>query len=350
MKVVISGILLNAEHEHRALMALVRLAEDLGFEYFWYADERFYRETYIGLAACALSTSRIKLGPAVTDPYTRHPALTAAAMASLDELSGGRAVLGYGAGLSGFHNLGLKLDRPALAIREGVHVIRQLWRGEKVTYEGQLISIWDASMKFPTRPDLPVYVAANSPYTLRLAGEVGQGVIIPHCASPHILIPKLAGVRKGAQKAVRLSGPEVVARLDVSVPHDRDAALFQAKVRLGRFLWAQYPNIEYLRGHNLEMPEELDRRLRDAGPFQRTHDLSAFVRFADAIPDAFVYPIALAGTPSEVAAQAQVVLDVGAEHLMVYPLVPKGETLENVIRLYANEVVPRLKHPQNKSD
>lgn len=342
---MINGMLLNAEFEHDRLIAVVKLAEELGFEYFWYADERFYRETYVGLAACALVTSNIKLGPAVTDPYTRHPAITAAAMASLDELSGGRAVLGYGAGLSGFHNLGIKLDRPALALREGIQVMRGLWNGEEVTYEGQLVSIWNASMRFPARPDLPIYVAANSPYTLRLAGEVGEGVIIPHCASPDILKPKLHDLHKGMQKVGRTVGPEVVVRLDMSTSGNRDAALYQAKVRLGRLLWAYYPDIEYLHPHKLEMPEELDRRLREAGPFQRTHDLSAFVRFADAIPDAFVYPISLAGTPEEVAAQAQAVLDAGAEQIMAYPLVPPGETLESVLHLYAAEVVPKLRQP-----
>ncbi len=105
-----AGVLLNAEHEHQRLIAYARRAEELGFQTLWYADERFYREPYVGLAACALATSRIRLGPAVTDPYTRHPALTAAAIASLDELSGGRAVLGYWAGLSGFHNLGIQLQ------------------------------------------------------------------------------------------------------------------------------------------------------------------------------------------------------------------------------------------------
>jgi 5,10-methylenetetrahydromethanopterin reductase len=345
MKASTNGVLLNAELEHRELMKAAQLAEELGFEYFWYADERFYRETYVGLAACALMTSHIKLGPAVTDPYTRHPALTAAAMASLDELSAGRAVLGYGAGLSGFHNLGIKLDRPALALREGIHVIRRLWAGEETTYEGELVSIWNASMRFPTRADLPIYVAASSPYALRLAGEVGEGVIIPHCASPDILKPRLAEVHKGIQKTGRQLGPEVVARLDMSVSHDRDAALYQAKVRLGRLLWAQYPDVEYLGPHNLEMPGELERRLREAGPFQRTHDLSAFVRFADAIPDGFVYPISLAGTPDEVAAQAQAVLNAGADQIMAYPLVPPGESLASVMQLYATQVVPCLKRP-----
>jgi 5,10-methylenetetrahydromethanopterin reductase len=329
------SLLLNAEHEHRRLIAIARQAEELGFHTLWYADERFYRETYIGLAACALATSRLGLGPAVTDPFTRHPALTAAAIASLDELSGARAVLGYGAGLSGFHNLGLRHRRPALALREAIHVIRRLWSGERVTFEGAVIFIRDGRLNFPARAGIPIYLAADGPHTLRLAGEAADGVILSHCASPLILKSKLERMREGRKMAGRTLGPAVVARLDASVSRDERAALHQAKVRLARLLWAQYPNILYLGPHRLTLPEELDRRLREAGPFQRTHDLAAFRRFADAIPDELVFPIALAGTPEQVARQAAAVIETGADEIMAYLLVPEGETMESVMELFA---------------
>src|SRR5690349_9456848 len=103
------SILLNAEHDHQTLMQLARQIEARGFSTLWYADERFYRETYTGLAVCAMVTERLLLGTGVTDPYTRHPALTAMAAGSLDELSGGRAVIGFGAGRAGYHNIGIEL-------------------------------------------------------------------------------------------------------------------------------------------------------------------------------------------------------------------------------------------------
>src|SRR5688572_8112825 len=142
------GVLLNAEHEHRELLDLARLVEELGFGTLWYADERFYRELYVGLAACAMVTSRLLLGTAVTDPFTRHPALTAAAIASLDELSDGRAVLGYGAGISGYHNLGITLDRPAKRLREAILILRRLLAGERFTFEGETLVVRNARMKF----------------------------------------------------------------------------------------------------------------------------------------------------------------------------------------------------------
>jgi 5,10-methylenetetrahydromethanopterin reductase len=337
-----TGVLLNAEYEHGQLIALAQLAETLGYHCLWYADERFYRETYTGLAACALSTSRIYFGTAVTDPYTRHPALTAAAIASLDELSGGRAILGYAAGASGFRNLGLHPYRSSVALREGIYIIRRLLAGEEVTYQGEVISIWHARMKFATRAEIPIYLAADGPHNMRLAGEIADGVIIPHCASLRILTPKLEQVHHGQELSFRSEPPKVVARLDVSVSHNRAAALFQAKVRLVRILWSQYPNIKYLGSHGLKLPSNLDRRLHEAGPFPGGHDLAVFRPFADAIPDEFVFPVALAGTPAEVAQQAQPIIGMGADQIMAYLLVPHGETIESVIKLYAEEVMPRL--------
>src|SRR5262249_60082183 len=114
----------------RELATLAASAEALGYDDLWLADERFFRDVYGCLAACALSTRRIRLATGVTDPYSRHPALTAMAIATLDELSSGRAVLGVGAGVSGFRELGVDTRRSAVAIRAaGGRVTRLLGGG-----------------------------------------------------------------------------------------------------------------------------------------------------------------------------------------------------------------------------
>ena len=110
-----TGVLLLPSHAPNRLVALAQLAERTGYDFLWLADERFFREVYASLTLCALRTERIKLGPCVTDPYSRHPALTAMAIATLDEISGRRAVLGLGAGVSGFRELGIGRAQPAVA-------------------------------------------------------------------------------------------------------------------------------------------------------------------------------------------------------------------------------------------
>src|ERR1700756_6038059 len=139
-----------------------RLAEANGYSAVWVADERFYREVYSCLGQIAANTAKVLVGPCVTDPYARHPALTAMAIATLDEISGGRAVLGIGAGVSGFAELGIERKKPPRAMRETIEVVRALLRGEQVDYSGEIISFRDGHLSFkPRRADVPVYVASN---------------------------------------------------------------------------------------------------------------------------------------------------------------------------------------------
>jgi 5,10-methylenetetrahydromethanopterin reductase len=327
------GILLNSEHPHEVLMDTARLIEQVGLSTLWYGDERFYYETYTGLAAAALATSRIRLGPAVSDPYTRHPAITAAGMASLDELSGRRAVLGYGAGASGFEILGITASRPVATLKEAVDIIRRLWRGEHVTSDGPEIRINDGYMKVPAR-EMPIYLAADGPRLLRLAGAIADAVVTSHCASPRILAPRLKDIARGVKDEGRRTPPGVVARVDVSISRDRTSAFDVAKIRVGRYFWARYPTIPYLADHGLELPPELERRLQAAGPFRRTHELGFFRPFADAIPDELVPPLVLVGTPAEVGGQLRELFAAGADEVMAYPITADGDPRES-IRLLA---------------
>jgi hypothetical protein len=101
------------------LVERARLAEANGYSAVWVADERFYREVYSCLGQLVAHTSKVLLGPCVTDPFARHPALTAMAIGTLDEISGGRAILGIGAGISGFAELGIERNagvRPYLPL------------------------------------------------------------------------------------------------------------------------------------------------------------------------------------------------------------------------------------------
>ena len=224
---------------------------------------------------------------------------------------------------------------PARRVREAIEIIRRLLAGEHLTYRGEIFQTDDLSLKFPTRPDIPIVLAADGPAMLRVAGAVADGVMIGHCASPLILAEKLAHVREGQQRAGRDQGPYVVVRLDASLSRDREAAFYQAKLRLGRYLWIRYPEISYLPQHGLTMPAELERRFREAGSPNRTHDLAAFQRCADAIPDEFVQPIKLAGTPADVRQQIDDLVRAGADDVMAYPLVPSGETVQSTIDLIA---------------
>jgi 5,10-methylenetetrahydromethanopterin reductase len=134
----------------KQLAERARFAESCGFDTVWLADERFYREVYSSLVQIALETSHVLLGPCVTDPFARHPALTAMAIATLDEIAEGRVMLGIGAGVSGFSELGIVPRKSPRAIREAITLIRALLRGEQVDMHGDVISFLEGRLGFNT--------------------------------------------------------------------------------------------------------------------------------------------------------------------------------------------------------
>ncbi|MBI4307656.1 MAG: LLM class flavin-dependent oxidoreductase [Chloroflexi bacterium] len=178
----------------------VRTAEAAGFERIRVGDSQsVYRELYCILTIAALNTARVKLGPGVTNPLTRHPAVTASAIATVDDVSGGRAFLGIGTGDSAVHNLGL--GRATLeTLREYVETVRSLLTTGEAIYQGRKMRLaW-------FRRRIPIYIAAQGPRALRLAGQIGDGVIVQTGLTPEAVRESLAHIRVGAQDAGRDMG------------------------------------------------------------------------------------------------------------------------------------------------
>src|SRR5205823_9497919 len=108
------------------------------------------------------------------------------AIATLGEISGQRAILGVGAGISGFTGLGINRRQPARAIREMIEVIRALLLGESIDFHGEVIEFHQGGLSFvPTRSAIPIYVASNGPLGQRVAGAIADGAIMEACASVH---------------------------------------------------------------------------------------------------------------------------------------------------------------------
>jgi 5,10-methylenetetrahydromethanopterin reductase len=238
-----TGLLLLPAHGPDRLVGIARLAERTGYDVLWVADERFFRDVYAVLTLCAQATERIRLGPGVTDPYSRHPALTAMAIGALDEISGRRAVLGLGAGVSGFRELGVARERPAVAIRESVELIRRLLAGETVTCDGELISFHEGRLDFvPPRADVPIYVASQHLHGCRVAGRVADGAMMQGCVAEPLLRFFRETVAEGARRAGRdPASIDLVARINVCIHDDRRAARDVMRPGIVRSLVAQRP-------------------------------------------------------------------------------------------------------------
>jgi 5,10-methylenetetrahydromethanopterin reductase len=153
-------------------------AEELGYDYCLLADEGFMPDVYVCLGAIAQRTTRLRLGP-VTNGYTRNPAVTATAAATLDALSGGRALVTLVAGGSMvLRPMGLAREAPLMVMSETITILRRLWSGEAVTWQGQRYKLDSARLHHPGRRDIPIWLAVRGDKMLELAGQTADGVVL----------------------------------------------------------------------------------------------------------------------------------------------------------------------------
>ena len=196
------GVQLFPKAPIRTLVALARRAEDLGYRAAWVADEGFSQDVYVTLTAIAAETRTLRMGPGITNPYTRHPVVTATAMATLDAYSGGRAYLGLGAGgMLTLNAMNLPRPSPVTWCRETMQICRSLWTNEPVAHEGRAIRLRGARLHVPARP-IDIWVGGRGEKMLRLAGELADGVLLN--GIPHFDMDRVLGlIRQGAAPAGR---------------------------------------------------------------------------------------------------------------------------------------------------
>ena len=184
------------------MVALARRAEALGFSAVWVADEGFGQDPYVALTAIAAETRTIRLGTGITNPYTRHPAVTAVAIATLDAYAGGRAFLGLGAGgVLALAAIDVARSHLITRCRETITICRALWRNETVTFNGRTFRLTNARLNFTARP-IEIWIGARGPNMLRMAGELADGVLIN--GIPHFDLDRVVRlIREGAVSAGR---------------------------------------------------------------------------------------------------------------------------------------------------
>ena len=330
---------LVGEYPPARLIRLVQLAEELGFHRVWLPDSRFQRDVFVNLTLAAMHTSRIGIGCLVTDPYIRHPALTAVAAASVDELSNGRMTLGLGAGVNGFNELGITRRQPAKAIKEATLLIRSLTAGDKdVTMNGDVVSFHHGQLDFePIRP-IPIMVGGRGPKILAIAGEVGDEILIGSFASPQTVTWALKQVARGADRVGRdLTNVPKMSWLYTAVASDpaqaRNAVRYGVAVALNGS-----PDI--LSSIGVDVPDAV-RELMDANRFKHSRDY--LNRIGELLPDALLADFSLSGTSEQVVTQLASIVSAGVTEAGLWIFATEHQTLEEAIVEISESVVPAVK-------
>lgn len=305
-------------------------AETLGFQGVWVADSQsIFRDAYAALTLCATRTSTMQLATGVTNPLTRHPAVLAGAFATLDELSGGRAVLGMGVGESAIHTIG---RRPAkLATMEEITVaVRDLVRGEHVTLGG-------AELHLPwARREVPIVFASSGPRSLRLSGRVADGVLFQVGAEPEHVRYAIDATHEGAHEAGRDPGEvRLLARLACSIGHDGAHAREQVK---GYAAAAAGTVFAALPEHVLHPDLAADIRAMKER-YDYFEHASQGARHKELMTDRIVDGISISGTPEEAVPRFRRLVECGVQGF-VLPMT--GDAPQETMRLLAEEVIPHV--------
>lgn len=320
-------LLLLGRHDPESLVGLTRTAADNDFDRVLYADERFFRDCWTTLGYIAARVPSVGLGVCVTDPFVRHPALTAAAAATIDEVTGGRFTLGLGAGVSGFAAMGIERTKPLAAMREAITLIRTLLSGEEANMEGTVVTFHGAGLDFTTRPNIPVMIATNGPKMLELAGELADEVMVQGMASPTMVRNVLELIAAGAERAGRdPSTVRLTARLDVAISNDDpDSARAAMKPGLVRHLATHHPRYASFSLADIEVPEAISRRVADIG-----YGHGASGELEEMVPVEWVDRFCLAGTESEIADRLSALVAAGVDAVTIMP-VDTGRPAPDVI-------------------
>jgi len=317
------------------VIACLKVAEDVGFDHVWFGDSHLiWHETGPYFTAAAMSTSRLRIGPLVANPVTRHPTVVASALATLGELFDGRAVIGLGRGDSAVRTMNRK-PMSVAEFREALCLIRSLCQGDEVELQGTKVRFgW-------LRRKVPVLVAAYGPKVLRLAGELGDGLIL-QLASPAVVEWAVGHARKGAEAAGRTwTEFEVVAAAPSYISADRAHALS----RVRGFPATVSNHVKDLLRHYApsELPADLVEGMEAVTEYdylKHGHPDAPHVR---AVTDDMADRLTLIGSAAEVRAKIKRLVGAGVTQVCLYLGVVEREHHFSLLETYGRDIIPAFR-------
>ena len=302
------------------LVRLVKLAEDVGFEYAWITDHYNNKNVYETLALIAANTETIKMGPGVTNPYVRSPAISASAIATIDEISEGRATFGIGPGdKATFDALGIAWEKPVSTIKSAIADINTLLAGDK-TEGGAALGGAKA-----VQEHIPIYMGAQGPKMLETAGEIADGVLI-NASNPKDYEAAMPMIKKGIEAAGGDKAFDVGAYTATSIGADSEAAKNAAKIVVA-FIAAGSP-APVIERHGL--PEGFNEQM---GAFLAKGDFGGAI---GAVTDEALDAFSVCGTPDEFIPKIEGLAEMGVTQYVAGS--PVGKDVKESIKLLGDVI------------
>jgi 5,10-methylenetetrahydromethanopterin reductase len=291
-------------------LAIARLAESAEMHNVWISDNSPnppHGDVFQTFREVARSTTRIMIGTGVCNPYTRHPAIMASNILSLQELTNGRAVLGIGAGgPSQLERFGFGWNKPLETVEETIDVLRMLFRGEEVSFKGRNFTL--SRIRFrPSASKVPIYISARGPRMLRLAGRKADGVLL---TSPLSHVPTaIQLLKEGARDSGRsLDDLEICTAIDTCVSQDRERARQMMKAHCARRIAHSAPDLLASTGLSNEKVQKVKQSYLSGAPDA-----------AGLVDDEMIDVLCLAGTLDEFVAQCRKFVRAGSTQIIIYP-------------------------------
>jgi len=314
----------------RKLVDLAVLAEEYGFDSVWFPHDTFMYNTMPLTTAVAEATRTIQVAAVGINPYHCNPCEIATYIATLDELSRGRTVLGLGLHTETFVNwTGIDTTGYVQHSREATEIIRALFRGEAVDYQGEHFQ-WNEQcyLRFkPYREEVPVYLCAFGEDYLKLSGEIGDGSL-PMITPPASAATMVAAIHAGATSANRK--PEEVAIHGcgwLSISENREAAAHIMRDMIAYF----GPHLEE---HALE---SIGVSMADMEPLRELILEKRYEEAHAAVSDNML-DLGMVGTPSDIIQHVEELAEAGITEIGFGG--PLGPDIKEAIRLMGEKVIP----------
>ena len=326
------GFTLKPDHSIERTIALTRQAEAAGFAYGWLFDSHvLWKEVYPLLTIMALNTSHMRLGTCVTNPATREPTVTASALATLHEISGGRMDLGIGRGDSARRVLG-KPPTTMRTLEEAITLIRDLVEGRPTEYEGSRLELpWTGRWR------LPVWVAGYGPMALDMTGRIADGVIL-QLADVDLIRWMLGMLHEAAARAGR--DPASI-RVQAAAPaHVGPVESGRERVRWFPALVSNHVVDLVNRYPREQLPDTLTGYIREREGYDYLHHAEVGSSNARFVEDEVVDRFCIVGPPDEHVRRLRGLVDVGVTQFNLYLM--NGDE-EAQLEAYGSTIIPALR-------